>query len=113
MKSAPGILSTGAGFISTLRKPTPERISRKPLIVEYQLPLDLLPHGVVVGEVELTQCRPATPRDEKRAKVSSEVLAGNYAWELANPVRFDQPLPALVKPYGSWFYPFKRRAGKQ
>ncbi|WP_144992176.1 hypothetical protein [Polystyrenella longa] len=65
-----------------------------------------------MGEVELVHIRPTVEDDAPRAQVPAEVLKGCYAWELVNPVRYDEPLPALVKPYGSWFYPFQRRTSK-
>ncbi|MCA9038729.1 MAG: ASCH domain-containing protein [Planctomycetaceae bacterium] len=75
----------------------------------HQLQLQELPHAVVVGEIELMHTRRATSQDERRAQVPAKVLAGQFAWELANPIRYDEPIPPLVKPYGSWFYPFQRK----
>lgn len=71
--------------------------------------LKSLPRAAVVGEIELTNIRLATERDSDAAQVPAEFLSGNYAWELANPIRYEEPLPALVKPFGSWFYPFARK----
>ena len=73
--------------------------------------LNVLPRGGVVGTVEIVGCRRATPADAAAACVPERELADRWAWELANPVRFDEPVKPRFLPYGVWFYPFKRRGG--
>lgn len=70
--------------------------------------IDALPRGVIVGTAELVDARPATTADVEAALVSTAHLAGKHAWELARTVRFPQPLRVRFKPYGIWFYPFRR-----
>lgn len=71
--------------------------------------LEQLPLGLLVGSVNIVDCRPATPRDAAASCVPRELLANHFAWVLDQPVRFDQPAPVRFLPYGVWFYPFKRR----
>ena len=68
-----------------------------------------LPRGKLVGTVEIVGCRPATPADAGASCVPARELEDRYAWELANPVRFEEPAKPRFLPYGVWFYPFKRR----
>lgn len=68
-----------------------------------------LTRGKIVGSVEITNCRPCTPDDASQSLVDWEVMEGHCAWELANPVLFEEPLTIRFLPYGIWFYPFKRR----
>ena len=57
-----------------------------------------LPHGVIVGTVELFDCR-KSPRD--------------YEWNLRNPKRLARPLKPKCKPQPVWFNPFpKKRIAK-
>ena len=71
--------------------------------------LNVLPRGALVGTVEIVGCRPATPADAPAACVPERELKDRFAWELANPVRFAEPLKPRFLPYGVWFYPFRRR----
>ena len=71
--------------------------------------LNPLPRGVLVGTVEIAGCRRATPADAAASCVPERELVDRYAWELANPVRFAEPVRPRFLPYGVWFYPFKRR----
>ena len=68
-----------------------------------------LPRGALIGTVEIVGCRPATPADAPAACVPERELVDRFAWELANPVRFAEPLGPRFLPYGVWFYPFRRR----
>lgn len=69
-----------------------------------------LPRSLIVGTVDIIDCRPCTPDDAEAAGVPSSLLAGKQAWCLANPVRLEPFQPRFL-PYGVWFYPFKRRNG--
>ena len=71
--------------------------------------LNVLPRGLLVGTVEITGCRRAAPADAAAGCVPERELVDRFAWELANPVRFDEPAKPRFLPYGVWFYPFKRR----
>jgi hypothetical protein len=66
----------------------------------------------IIGSVEITGCRPCTRLDAERACVPNKLLAGKYAWELANPQRLPSPVKPRFLPYGVWFYPFRRRNGE-
>ena len=74
----------------------------------YRLDLDRLPRGVIVGEAEIVESRPATPEDAAAACVSIDLLSGKFAWRLARPRAFTEPVPVRFLPYGVWFYPFRR-----
>ena len=71
-----------------------------------------LPRGVLVGTVEIVGCRRTRLADAPAACVPERELAGRYAWELANPVRFAEPAKPRFLPYGVWFYPFRPRRGR-
>jgi hypothetical protein len=73
------------------------------------LDLDALPKGLLLGTVELVDCRPASPADAVAACVPQELLAGQYVWELGNPQRLAALLAPQFLPYGVWFYPFRRK----
>jgi len=70
-----------------------------------------LPRGVLVGTVELVDCRKCTPDDIDAACVPADVLRNSYGWILANPRRLETPVKPRFLPYGIWFYPFVRRNG--
>jgi len=70
-----------------------------------------LPRGVLVGTVELVDCRKCTPDDTDAACVPLDVLRSSYGWILANPRRLEAPVKPRFLPYGIWFYPFVRRNG--
>lgn len=77
--------------------------------VAHNLNIDDLPTGLIVGQVDIVDVRAATPVDTDAACVSSALLENQYAWTLANPVRYETPLRPRFLPYGVWFYPFRRR----
>lgn len=76
---------------------------------KHDVDLDEVPYGLIVGTVDIVGSRECTPDDEAASCVPTSLLEGKYAWELANPVRFDEPLRVRFLPYGVWFYPFRRR----
>jgi len=82
-------------------------------IEKFNLDVDSLPRGVIVGTVEIVDSQPCRQSDEQAGCVPSSFLTGNYAWHLDNPVPFREPLTVRFLPYGVWFYPFKRRARKR
>lgn len=79
------------------------------LIEQHRLNVNDLIQGRLVGTVDIVDSRSCTTRDAGAACVSPSLLRGKHAWCLANPVRLDEPLKARFRPYGVWFYPFKRR----
>jgi hypothetical protein len=79
------------------------------MMERYELPQAKLVFERLVGTVEIVDSRPCRRLDSAAACVSSSALAGKQAWCLANPVRLEEPLTIRFRPYGVWFYPFKRR----
>jgi hypothetical protein len=71
--------------------------------------IESLPLGLLVGTINLIDCRPARSKDQLAACVPAQLLHGPFAWELSDPQPFDVPLTVRFLPYGVWFYPFKRR----
>lgn len=104
---------------TNVRGPIYVYASRKPgegEIVEraaggHGLDVACLPRGVLVGTVELVDCRPCTAADASASCVPTDVLRGRYGWQLAHPRRLSEPLAPRFLPYGIWFYPFVRRNG--
>ena len=65
-----------------------------------------LPHGAVIGKVELLDCIPierlyGTPYDAPQERSFGDWSPGRYGWLLAAPVLFDEPIPAKGK-QGLW-----------
>lgn len=75
----------------------------------HQIEIESLPFGILVGTVEIVDCRPCTSKDQQGSCVPATLLKGQYAWQLAQPRRLAAPLAVRFMPYGIWFYPFKRR----
>lgn len=71
----------------------------------YSIDAENLPRGVLVGTVEVENCRPLTARDGKRACISTSQLEG-FAWELKAPQRAAVLLAPRRRPQPIWFYPF-------
>lgn len=78
---------------------------------EHGLDVAALPRGVLVGTVELVDCRLCTAADAAASCVPTDALHGRYGWQLARPRRLTAPLAPRFLPYGIWFYPFVRRNG--
>ena len=66
--------------------------------------------GMLLGTVDIVDCRPGKKDDAEHACVPWSRINGKYAWILENPVRFGEPVNVRFLPYGVWFYPFKRRS---
>ncbi len=77
----------------------------------YDIDIDALPMGVVVGTVNLFDVTPAKAKHAKDACVPKSVLNENdyYVWHLKNPDHFVDPIEPKFVPYGVWFYPFQRK----
>lgn len=76
---------------------------------QYDIDAATGPYGLIVGQVDVVDVRPAAATDAPAACVSRDTLANQYAWVLANPIRFTEPIRPRFLPYGVWFYPFRRR----
>ncbi len=76
---------------------------------KHNLETEQLPRGVILGSVEIHETRPVKKSDATAACVPQAMLGDKYAWELRNPIRFEEPLSVRYLPYGIWFYPWKRR----
>jgi len=59
---------------------------------EFDLYLDALPRGVIVGTVEVCKCQQSSD--------------GGYEWLLRTPARLVNPLKPNRKPEPAWFFPF-------
>jgi ASCH domain len=90
-------------------KQTADLSAAKIAIREHQLDLERLPRGLIVGSVEIIGSRTARPDDSDAACVPRKLIKDCFAWELANPVPYKEPIPAKFEPYGTWFYPFRRK----
>ncbi len=75
----------------------------------WNLDVESLPRGKVVGLIDVLECRPSRAADHQTACVPAELLNGQFVYQLVHPRRFDVPRQVRFLPYGVWFYPFKRR----
>jgi hypothetical protein len=75
----------------------------------YGLDVDELPRGLLVGTVEIIECRACVAADAAGACLPPDLLELKLGWRLANPRRLETPLKVRFLPYGVWFYPFKRK----
>ena len=76
---------------------------------KHDLDPETLPKGVVVGTVEIIDCRSCRGSDTAAACVPRQYLKNRFAWHLDNARRLEEPLTVGFLPYGVWFYPWKRR----
>ncbi len=113
-----GIKTIEVRSLSTAKRGTilvyaSKKISNQPAAIaateSYGLDLDLLPKGVLVGSVEISDCSPCTAADSNSCCLPAAQIEGKFAWRLSNPKRFAKTVPVRFLPYGVWFYPFKRR----
>lgn len=81
-------------------------------IEEHGLDLDDLPRGLLVGTVEIADCRPCRAEDAGASCLPHTLLPHRLAWRLTNPQRLPEPLPVRFLPYGVWFYPFRRKSDR-
>jgi hypothetical protein len=75
----------------------------------YNLDLDRLPRGVLVGRVQLVNSSPALARHACAACLPTGLLVDRFAWQLEAPEAFAAPVDVRFLPYGIWFYPFRRK----
>ncbi len=79
------------------------------MVERHALDVDALPMGIIVGTVDIVDCRACKAADESSSCVPPSVMKNKFGWQLANPIRLDEPLKPRFLPYGVWFYPFHRR----
>lgn len=100
------------GRVAIYASKRPSTLQAAELVVdEFGLNLDTLPKGLLVGTVEVVDCRACRPDDSPAACVPEHLLIDQYAWVLKNPCRIE-PRPVRFLPYGVWFYPFRRKSGR-
>jgi len=75
----------------------------------FELALDELQTGQIIGTVEIVEAVRCQPQDADDACLPKALVRGKWGWRLANPVRLTRPLAPRFQPYGIWFYPFRRR----
>jgi len=96
---------------------TSQKLATEPFATDavsrYQLAPDDMTKGMIVGSVNIVDCRPTTPDDAQDACLPPELLVDRYAWVLDLPERLLLPQPVRFLPYGVWFYPYKRRNPKK
>ncbi|TWT62935.1 ASCH domain-containing protein [Rubinisphaera italica] len=98
----------GSIYLYTSKKHATETYAVK-AIQDHELDSCDFPLGLIVGSVEIVECRKTTPQDTVLSCLSTQELENRYAWILKNPVRFTKPQPVRFLPYGVWFYPYCRR----
>lgn len=98
----------GAIYLYTSKKSSPLDCARA-AAVHHGIDEAGLARGLLVGSIEILECRPCTSADVQASGVTADLLQDRYAWVLGNPVRWEVPLPVRFLPYGVWFYPFQRR----
>lgn len=60
----------------------------------------IIPHGMVIGEVEIVDCIPIELLDGYRNKYEvafGDWSNGRYGWVMKNPILYKEPLPAVGK----------------
>lgn len=65
-----------------------------------------LARGVLVGTVELLDCRPVRRADSEAAGFKITEVAGLYAWVLGNPQRLGRRRTPTAHPQPGFFWPF-------
>jgi len=90
-----------------------QKISRDLVVLEaierYKLDRSKLVCGRIIGEVTIADCRRCTSDDGDAACIPGTALENHFAWELTNPIRYENPELPKFLPYGVWFYPFQRK----
>lgn len=76
-------------YASSTRYPTEDE---REIQAEVDYDLESLPRGVIVGTVEIYECRQGSD--------------GNFEWLLRSPQRLENPLKPERQPKPAWFFPF-------
>ena len=98
----------GTIYIYASRNPS-ELPEAAAAIKRHSLSLKDLPRGMVIGEANLVECRPAVPKDTAASLLGPDRLDDRMAWRFAQPMKFPRPLSPRFVPCGIWFYPFRLR----
>jgi len=98
----------GTIYIYAAKKPSTIVPAAK-AIKEYDLDLDSLPRGLLVGTVELFDSTPCKTDDAEASCVTTSWLKNQFSWNLRCPHPLSEPMSVRFLPYGVWFYPFRRR----
>jgi hypothetical protein len=80
--------------------------SRARVVRQYGLDVDALPRGVLLGTVEIVDCRPLAVRDSRAAAFRVPEDTTDFAWLLAAPQRATQLLKPARHPQPVFFTPF-------
>ncbi|MEZ6057710.1 MAG: ASCH domain-containing protein [Planctomycetaceae bacterium] len=78
-------------------------------IAQHGLDVDTLPRGLLLGTVEIVDCRIAERTDASAACLPATMLDDKKAWVVSSPQRLEVPVRPRFLPYGVWFYPFRRK----
>lgn len=89
------------------RETIPEGLSSLPAIIEGlggAQNFNNLPYGAIIGEAMLIDvCRAEDVAAGEQEKVFGDFAAGRYAWKIADPVKYEEPLPCKG-PAALWEY---------
>lgn len=100
----------GPIYVYASRKPAAGEVVERAASA-HDIDIAALPRGVLIGTVDLVDCRPCRPADSRAASVPPSVLHDCFGWVLSNPRPLAEPVEPRFLPYGVWFYPFVRRNG--
>jgi hypothetical protein len=87
-----------------LQRIEPHEESR--LAAEFEMVIDALPRGMLVGTVEIVGCEPLEPRHSLPACFAITETTHGFAWLLRNPERADVLIKPDRQPQPSFFEPF-------
>jgi hypothetical protein len=76
------------------------------IAAEFEIDVDALPRGVLVGTVEIVECELLEPRHSKFACFEITETGSGFAWLLRNPQRADVLRKPDRHPQPSFFEPF-------
>lgn len=74
--------------------------------LRYHLDVGALPRGVLVGTVEIVDCRPVAPSDSTGAAFTIHRGDSSFGWHLANPTRAKSLQTPTRHPQPMFFRPF-------
>ncbi len=83
-----------------------ERHEESRIAAEFEMDIDALPRGVLVGTVEIVGCEPLEPRHSLPACFAITETTGGFAWLLRDPERAEVLTKPDRRPQPSFFEPF-------
>ena len=83
-----------------------EKDEESRIAAEFEMNVDALPRGVLVGTVEIVGCEPLEPRHSKSACFAITEATGGFGWLLRNLQRADALEKPNRHPQPSFFEPF-------